>query len=174
MRIGNVEISGFMEMFVTNKITGIKKRVYAGKNTIHATFFKTMADLQVTNWDYSSATKLFTVNEFPPAIAKCGICFKDTTLPAPSTINFLTVSQYRSMKTTNSQPAANKLTATGLWDAATEVYVTAPVWGNAWTPQGSSDYYPMVPFATNPSFVPQTVLAANAITIVWTITFNVV
>ena len=174
MKIGNVKVSGFMEMFVTNKITGIKKRVYAGNNTIHATFFKTMGDLMVTNYDYSSAGKLFTVNEYPPDIAKHGICFKDTTLPAPTSINFLTVSRYRSMKTTITQPAVNKLTATGLWDAATEVYVTAPVWGGAWTPQGSSDYYPMVPYATNPSFTPQTVIAANAITIVWTITFTVV
>lgn len=174
MRIGNIEANGFMEMFVTNHKTGIKKRVYAGKNTIHADFFNIMGQLMVTNYDYSTSGALFTVNEYPPDLAKHGICFKDTILPAPSSVNFMTVSQYRSMKTTISQPTATQFRATGLWDAATQVYVTSPVLGNAWAPHGSADYYPTATFATNPSFTPQTVLAANTITIVWTITFNVI
>lgn len=174
MRIGNMEITGFMEMFVTDRITGIKKRVYAGKNTIHAKFFDAMGQIMKTNLDYSktSADGLFTVNNDPPPVSGNGICFKDTTKQAPSTINFMTVSQYCSMKTTYSTSGTDKLIATGLWDKAEEVYVTAPVWGHAWVPTGSSDRYPMLPFATNPSFVPQTILVANTITIVWTITFN--
>lgn len=174
MRIGNMKIKGFMEMFVTDWKTGIKKRIYARENTISVEFFDVMGQLMVGNYNYSKTGGggLFTLNNDPPAVSENGICFKDTTLPAPTSINFLTTSQYRSMKTTYSTSGTDKLIGTGLWDAATEVYVTAPVWGHIWTPTGSSDFYPMIPFATNPSFVPQTVLAANTITIVWTITFN--
>ena len=69
--------TGFMEMFVTDNVTGIKKKVYEGKNTIHAKFFKVMGDLMVTNYDASktSGGGLFTANASPPAVSENGICF---------------------------------------------------------------------------------------------------
>ncbi len=163
-----MKITGFVEAYLTNRKTGAKRKVFEGENQIDSDFYEALAKHFDTNYDIT-LDNLFVANENPPDNQGDGMVIEDSTLPAGGSMSW-------SMKTTLSQPAANQIRFTGLFDQGSAITAILPQLGINWFTTYEGIILNQEDFTDKISITPifsQVVPSGEDLTIIWTITFTV-
>ena len=165
-----IRVDGFVEHYLTDRITGKKEKILEGSNTIYIEFYAALANALDGGLDIG-LTNLFTTCVTQPVNYKDGIVMLWNIVSDPT---YGDIEHFYSLKTTLSEPASHQFRATGLYDAGVAITdVISLDLGLHWVGLTTGGSFDELQIATNQPVGTVAIPISTNYTVVWTLTFTV-